>query len=581
MFCIIGLVLPCLTTTFGLSGQTGIERNALKDTVFHHPLDLPIALAGTFGELRSNHFHAGIDFRTQGTVGHKIHAAEAGYVSRVRMSPSGYGKALYITHPNGYTTIYGHLERFYPEVATWVKQIQYQRECFQVDLYPDSSLFPVKRGQIIAFSGNTGSSSGPHLHFELHDTQTGDIINPLLFGFGVADKMAPVLQKIAIFPIGDSSTVNGSHEKLVLPVVKKGSNYQIQGNPKLHIQGEVAFGIEAFDRVSDTEKKCGIYTLRLYINNALCFSQSMNRFAFAESRYINSLIDYEYYMKHKIRLNRMYLEPNNRLNIYDTHDNRGIVSFIDTSRHQVSVVAGDLHGNRSRLEFSFRYIPAKKPEEDIPVWLKIPVFQQNRYGNIVYRYNGIKVSIPADALYDKTDFEITSSKGLRSFYSDVFHVHNFYTPLHTPLTIEIAADSLPLRLREKALIVQAGEKGKISAIGGKFVNGTVTASSLTFGNFAIGVDTVPPRIVPVNIKNGSNMRGQQNIRIKITDNLSGIATCNGWIDGHWVLFEYDAKRSLLFYDFDNTRLMKNTKHSLLLKVTDAKGNETQYEATFI
>ncbi|MDR0815735.1 MAG: M23 family metallopeptidase, partial [Bacteroidales bacterium] len=291
--CKIGLVLLCLTT-FRLSGQ------ALKDTVFHHPLDLPVALAATFGELRPNHFHAGIDYRTQGAIGHKIRAAEAGYVSRVSMAPSGYGKALYITHPNGYTTVYGHLDSFYQEVAEWVKQIQYQRERFQVDLYPDSSQFRVKRGQVIAISGNTGGSSGPHLHFEVRDTQTEDIVNPLMFGLGVKDRVAPVIRKIAIFPIGDSSTVNGSHDKLVLPVEKQGRNYKIQGNKKLNIQGEVAFGIEAYDQVSGTENKCGIYALRLYIDSAIWFSQSMDRFAFAASRYINSLIDYDYYVEHKV-----------------------------------------------------------------------------------------------------------------------------------------------------------------------------------------------------------------------------------------------------------------------------------------
>jgi hypothetical protein len=277
----------------------------------------------------------------------------------------------------------------------------------------------------------------------------------------------------------------------------------------------------------------------------------------------------------------MYIEPNNKLNVYDTHNNRGIVSFPDTSGHRVSVIVGDLHGNRSRLNFTFNYIPVKKTEDDIPVWMKMPDFLQNGYGrDIVYRYTGVKVTIPANALYDRADFEITSSKGLRALYSDVFHIHNTHTPLHTPVTIEIVADSLPLRLRDKALIVQVGEKGRIAAIGGKFANGAVTASSLTFGNFAIATDTIPPRIVPVNIKNGSNMREQQNIRIKMTDNLSGIATYNGWIDGHWALFEYDAKRSLLIYDFDNAKLTKNAKHNLLLKVTDAKGNEAQYEATF-
>ncbi|MDR0714013.1 MAG: M23 family metallopeptidase [Bacteroidales bacterium] len=559
-----------------------LDAQRTADTVFRHPLDIPVALAATFGELRSNHFHSGIDYRTQGVTGHKIYAARDGYVSRVRVDAAGYGKALYITHFNGYTTVYGHLDGFYDEVAAYVKQQQYRRERFQVDIYPDSAAFPVKRGQWIALSGNTGSSTGPHLHFEVRETQTEYPVNPLLFGLGVSDRTAPVIRQLAIYPIGDSSTVNGVHSPLILPLEKTGGKYRIQGDVLPDVKGEVAFGIETYDRISGTENKCGVYRLRLLVDSLVWFSQTMNRFSFDETRYINSLTDYGYFMEKKVRINRLYIEPNNRLSIYDSHIRRGVISFDAAAIHTVSIIASDLHGNSSRLDFRFHHAPAENGNEnEWPEWMKMPDFLKNIYEReLVYRYNGFKMTVPANALYNKADIEITASDRLPSLYSKVYHVHNTLTPLHKPVVIDISADSVPERLREKALLVRIDEKGRMSGVGGAFYNGSIVKSSLSFGNFAIAVDTVPPNVVPLNIPKSKNMQGYRDIRIKITDSLSGIESYNGQIDGQWALFEYDAKKDLLSYTFDAVRLTRNTQHSLLLRITDAKGNETQYRSSF-
>ena len=555
------------------------------DTIFRNPLDLPVSLSGNFAELRATHFHSGIDFRTHSTTGHKVFASEHGYISRISVSPVGFGNALYITHPNGYTTVYGHLDAFNDDITAYVKQQQYEKERFSVNLYPDSTRFPVKRGEMIAFSGNTGSSGGPHLHFEVRDTKTEKTINPLLFGFGVKDNVAPVMRRLAIYPIGEGSTVNGSTDKLILDLEKTGKNYRIVGNRTIKIVGKVAFGIDTHDLTTGSTFRFGPYRIRLWIDSIMMFSQTMDEFSFDETRYINSLIDYPYYVNHQVRFNRMYIEPNNRLSVYDQHIDRGIVSFPDSGNHKAQVIVSDLHGNSSRLEFSFAYSPGDMPRSLLQSYIAelttIPGIFGNMYQReLVHAQQGIRVVIPADALYDDISFTCSVSAQPKGLYSKAYRVHDPSTPLHKAMTIEIAADSLPARLREKALIVQIEPSGRRSSAGGAYRNGAVSTESRVFGEFAIGVDTVPPRITPINIKNGANMSGQKNMRFTIKDDFSGINTYNGWINGHWALFEFDAKNNLLYYNFDADRLTKNTQHTLELKVTDFKGNTAEYKAKF-
>ena len=556
------------------------------DAVFHRPMNIPPLLSATFGELRDGHLHSGIDYRTQGSIGHRIFACEDGFVSRISVSPSGYGKALYIDHPNGYTTVYAHLDAFSEKIEAYVKAEQYRLERFTVNLFPNEALFSVKRGEIVGFSGNTGSSSGPHLHFEVRNTETQDPINPLKFGFGIGDNIPPTMRRLAVYPAGEGSTVNGSETRIILELEKVGNTFRIAGGTKIDVVGDVAFGIEAYDMTSGSNIRCGLYRIRLSIDTLLMFSQTMDRFSFDETRYVYSALDYEYFINNRTRINRMYIQPNNQLSVYDQHVNRGIISFPDTASHRATVVISDFHGNDSRLNFDINYIPsAVAKTSNTPGLLEpisftgisTPMYKRE----FVHRQHGIRVTIPADALYYEIEFTSNVSTTIPGgLFSKIYSIHNPNTPLHKAITIEIDAENLPSNLREKALITQIGANGRRSNAGGAYRDGVVSTTSRVFGQFAIGIDTVPPRITPVNIRDGANMRGVESIRFTISDNFSGIGSYNGWINGEWVLFEYDAKNNLIFYRFDEARLSRNAQHELLLIVADSKGNSSEFRASF-
>lgn len=543
---------------------------------YSSPVKIPIFLSGSFAELRSNHFHSGIDIKTQGVTGIPVYAVADGYISRIVVSPTGFGLALYINHPNSTTSVYGHLKSFRDDIARYVKNIQYERKSFRVDLQVPKDLFPVKQDEFIARSGNSGSSGGPHLHFEIRDAQTEEPLNPLHYSFPVKDNTPPRIYSLMIAPLNEYSHVDYQGQKKTFGVAFSDGKYQLQNNPVVPVYGMVGFGIQANDFFDGSNNRCGVYSIRVFWDGELYYSFKMDRFSFSESRYINSHIDYEEFITTKRRFHKTWIDPGNRLRIYDYVRNSGRLRVTDGNIHIVRFELKDLQGNTSILDFKIESKTARVERPETPFNQLLNYDETNNF-----RDDNIRIDFPEETFYDNVAFTWKQKPASEKFLSGIHVVHKKTVPLHSGIQLSIKTQRLKKPLQEKALLVSVDTiTGEISAAGGSYSNGWVTGNIRAFGNYAVALDTVPPRIVPLSIRDKSAITETSRIRFRITDDLSGIKEYVGTLDGKWALFEYDAKNSSITHYFDANRFELGKRHKFVLKVTDNKGNENTYEASF-
>jgi len=542
---------------------------------FDVPLKIPIFLAGNFGELRPNHFHAGIDIKTQGRTGLPVYAAADGFISRIAISPSGYGNVLYIDHPNGTTTIYGHLESFSQQICDYIRKIQYEKEQFAIDQIVPERIFSVKKGELIAGSGNSGSSGGPHLHFEIRRTKEEIILNPLMFNIPVKDKIRPIIQALMVYPVSDDACVAGKQMLQRFEVLKVGNGYKLKTNQTISVYGKIGFGIQSVDLLDGSPNKCGIYAIKLSIDNQLIYSFKMDNFGLDETKYVNSQMDYALAIRSGQRIYRTWLEPGNKLNIYNKVEKRGIFKATDGQIHQVNFQVSDVYGNSTSLSFKVQ----SKEIKFTPRESKGESFKYNRKNKV--DNDELEFTIPEGALYDDVDFQYLKKSALTKFYSPVYQLHNSSVALHFACQLRIKASNLPAKLQDKVMLAQVDPiSGKVFSATGKYVDGWVEGNIKVLGNYVLAVDTIAPKIISLSIADKKSLKDTNMLRFKITDNLSGIETFRGTIDGQWVLFEYDLKNNLLSYTFDKKRFQFNKNHSLNLEVTDYKGNKSTYKANF-
>jgi len=553
-----------------------LHSSGQKDISFHPPVNIPIYLSGNFGEIRGDHFHSGIDIKTQGTKGHHVFSVDEGYVSRIKVQANGYGKSVYISHPNGYTSVYGHLDRYRDDIAAYVKQMQYKQQSHTLDLYMDSETFRLKKGEMIAYSGNTGSSSGPHLHFEIRTSARQHPTNVLQYNFNISDRIAPRFHSLSIYPVDQESHINGLSERFSSKVVRDNGVYTLPYGTTAEGGGTLGISVEVFDYLDGASNRCGVYTLKMFVDNKLTYSHVMDEFSFSETRYINAHIDYEQVVKSSTRAHRLHRLPNNQLRIYNKSiDNKPLE--IEASRnYDIRIIATDVAGNSSTLEFTLKgresLMPSVLAERG-----EITLMKFNQINK--FEEGPVNLEIPANSLYQDLEFTFQTHPQSEDALTPFYQIASSGIPVHKAYTLSIESPPLDAALQKSLLLISYDRKGDVVAAGGEYLDGKVVATLRNFGKFAVALDTLAPLIDPLGNLNG-DYTGRKQMKFTIIDELSGIDRYEGYIDNQWALFEYDPKNDLLYYIFDAQRITPDSDHELELYVTDEKGNVNLLHTTF-
>ena len=550
-----------IISVFQLQAQKTIDPN-----YFSNPLDIPMVLSGSFGELRSNHFHSGLDIKTQQRSGVPIYAPADGYVSRIKVGHYGYGKALYIKHPNGYSTVYAHLQKFETTIQDFVKQSQYKKERYEIELFPKESSLLVKKGDLIAYTGNSGSSGGPHLHYEIRDAYSRPM-NPMLFGLEIPDTKDPSVTSVLAYPVSDDATVNQSSEPVKLRLIKqKDGSYKTE---KISAYGKIGFGIATTDQQNGAYNKNGVYRIKTSYNGKPKIDIKFEKISFDETRYLNRYIDYTYFKEHKIKIQKLFRQTNNPLSIITQEDDNGFVNVADGFSSNYTIEIKDYQGNLVHIT-----IPVIGKKDDIVVKKELPNDLQyipSESSSTIQR-GVFTVDFPKNALYQGSYLNIKTS-------GDTLHLHTDNIPVHKNISISMDISNYNALDKNKLYIARQAYKNTSYYTTTRREKNILTAKTRILGSYTLFMDTIAPTIKAANFTDGKWISNNKTLKIKIEDSHSGISSYRATLNGRFILMEYNYKKDVLTYDF-NDNIITDTKNNLRLIVTDNVGNSTTFEAIF-
>ena len=534
---------------------------------FRLPLDIPINLSGTFGELRPNHFHSGLDIRTNNVEGLPVYAAADGIIVRIKVSAFGYGKALYIAHPNGYTTVYGHLQKFSDKIEAYVKAEQYRQKSFEVELYP--STLKVTQSEIIALSGNSGGSGGPHLHFEFRDTATEKIINPMSFGMNkfIKDTYSPIVSSIMVYPVDDSTILNKGNVPVSLSLQKQTDGTFLAS--KVFVNGKIGFAINSVDLSTNSYNKNGIYKVATYVNGTPNFGYEFETFAFDESKHINYFIDFNKYKKLKQRFQKLFVKESYPLSIVNGNNKNGLLEIKSDVNYTYKIEVSDFHGNKTVINIPICFEKEKIKPPTITSKGNYYIKAKSDYN---FEFEKTGVYIPVNGLYENAYLNISEKDG-------VLDIDNNYEAIQNGLTVSLDISHLSDEDQKKAFV--ANVYGLKLEYNSSFRKGTKVSSKVkSFGKYKVGIDNVAPRIYNPNFIEGSNISKLSTLSVSISDALSGIDTYKAFLNGEWILMEYDYKTKKLVHDLKDGKVISG-KNEIKIVVTDKLENVTTFTSNFI
>ena len=534
---------------------------------FSAPIDINLILSGSFAELRTNHFHSGLDIKTQGKEGFQTYASAAGYVSRIKISRYGYGKALYIKHPNGYTTVYAHLKKFSAAIEAYVKKRQYQKETFEIELFPKAGTLKVLDKQLIAYTGNTGGSGGPHLHFEIRDPQERPI-NPLMFGFDVKDTTPPVIYGLFGYPISENSHVGGDTKRVEIRIIKqKDGTYKSE---PIIAYGEIGFGIISTDRQDLASNKNGVNNIQTSFNGQKSLEVNLNRFSFDETKHLNRYIDYEFLYNNKKRIQKLFIEKNNPLSVMNAFTNGGALKIENDTYSMYKVFVSDFKGNQSELNIPIRGVYQKLSD---PINRNAKLQHVSATNETVLQKDNVSIQILKNTFYEDVDllFEVSN---------ETLKLHTALIPLQKSITINFDISKYKKEDKTRLFI------GSVSRYGNKLYysptkkrGNTLSTRTKYLGSYSLGIDSEKPEIRAINFKNKSWISNNKYLKVKINDKVSGIKNYRATLNERWILMEYDTKTQLLTYDFEDQTITE-TENNFKIIVTDNVGNSSTFESIF-
>ena len=521
------------------------------------PIDLPLNLSGTFGEFRSSHFHYGLDITTNKKPGYSVYSIDNGSIIRIRVSTSGYGKALYIDHSNGLTSVYGHLKEFSPKIQEYIKEQQYLNKSYNIQKFFNVGDLVVNRGDLIGYSGNTGGSSGPHLHFEIRDTKSQNPINPLSFKYKYEDNKRPVIRSLYIFDETDSFKKNNPKKYFIKKI-----NDSIYESKKVIYNNKIGIGVEVYDRQSaNNYNRNGVYEIRMYLDSILSFSYKMDNINISESIFRKVFYDYSLLKTKGIRVQKVYHPPNSKLSFLNHNTSTGIFELNDNVEKDVLIEVIDWNNNKSYLNFKIEGIVSNIIEKPIT---GIEILPKQKYQIIK---DNIEIGFKKNSFFNKVALNIESDNDTLMIDEDIY-------PLRKSYNIKILKQVEDSIIRRQSYIGLINKDGKLSYLNTSKKDEFFSTNSSILGSYVISRDSISPEVKPLNFSLNKDISNQKTIRLRVYDRTSGIKSYNVLINDKWALFEYEPKSNLIFHQIEDG-IIKNGENNINIKVTDGVGNETE------